>query len=876
MISRVSGSVFRIPRPSLLVSLSLGLLFGGAAEMGAQEPNGDDPRSRFAIEDYLEPPPEIMDAVLAPRHENVTLRNLDPSGRYFLNTISDGFPSLAIFAKPHLNLGAWQVDPAADRSRRLTTRSDVGYEVIPGDGGERVRLEVPEDARVSGAEWSPDGSRVAFFAHFDDRTHIYVADAEDGDSRQVTRDPVLATMVTGFEWTQDGREIVTVLPPEDRGGPPVKPEVPETPMVRVTTDVPNRLRTYFDLLEDPYEKALVEYYGTGQLATIEVDSRDVSRIGEPAMITGVDVSPDGQYFRVETMQPPFPYIVPTTSAGSREELWDREGNVLAVLEENEARTGAQDDDDDEEEDEEEEKRGLTWRVDGGPGMVFLQMEPRPDEDEADDATDEEQEEQASSGRRQDRVMYWLPPFDPTSTELVYETPRRMAGVSFDDTGQILFITRRAGNGPGGGGARVSAVYLDEPDEEFELYRGSGDDITDDPGSLVYTTGSSGQRVVRTVENGSVVFLEGTQYYENPNENAPRPFLDRLTIRSGDKERVWQSAEDVYEQILVALDDDMTELIVQRESPTTIPDSWRVNLETGESEQLTTNVDHTPDITAARRERIMIERPDGFTSKVEVTLPADYRDGAPLPAMFWFYPREYSEQEQYEERNLQRYNKNDFPGVGSRSMEILTRLGYAVVDPDLPIVGENGQMNDNYVQDLRTTLRVVIDSVAARGWVDRQRLGIGGHSYGAFGTANAMVNTSFFRAGIAGDGNYNRSLTPAGFQSERRMLWEADQVYIEMSPFFNADRLNGALLMYHGMDDHNVGTHPTHSRRLFHALNVLGKTAALYMYPFEDHGPATRETTLDLWARWTTWLDHYVKNAGRTDRVTTEDDGAGSF
>jgi len=470
------------------------------------------------------------------------------------------------------------------------------------------------------------------------------------------------------------------------------------------------------------------------------------------------------------------------------------------------------------------------------------------------------------------VMYWLPPFDSTSTEVVYETSSRMAGVAFDDTGQILFITRRSG-----GGARMSAVYLDDPDEEFELYSTSGDDdITEDQGSLVYTTGSSGQRVVRTAAGGSEVFLQGTQYYEDPTENAPRPFLDRLAIRSGEKERMWQSAEDVYEQILVSLDDDMTELIVQRESPTTVPDSWRVEVATGESRRLTNNVDHTPDITAARRERIMIERPDGFASQVQVTLPADYRAGSPLPAMFWFYPREYTEQEQYEERNLQRHNKNGFPSIGTRSMEILTRLGYAVVDPDLPIVGESGQMNDNYVQDLRTTLRVVIDSVSARGWVDRNRLGIGGHSYGAFGTANAMVNTSFFKAGIAGDGNYNRSLTPAGFQSERRMLWEADQVYIEMSPFFNADRLNGALLMYHGMDDHNVGTHPTHSRRLFHALNVLGKTAALYMYPFEDHGPATRETTLDLWARWTTWLDHYVKNAGRTDPVTTEEDAAGSF
>jgi dipeptidyl aminopeptidase/acylaminoacyl peptidase len=195
------------------------------------------------------------------------------------------------------------------------------------------------------------------------------------------------------------------------------------------------------------------------------------------------------------------------------------------------------------------------------------------------------------------------------------------------------------------------------------------------------------------------------------------------------------------------------------------------------------------------------------------------------------------------------------------MQLLTLLGYAVVEPDLPIVGPDGKMNDEYPHDLRTTLSVVIDSLSQRGWIDRNRLGIGGHSYGAFGTANAMIHTPYFKAGIAGDGNYNRTLTPAGFQSERRLFWEAQDLYVEMSPIFQVDRLTGALLMYHGMDDHNAGTHPFHAERMIHALEVLGKTAALYNYPLEDHGPATLETNLDLWARWVAWLDLYVKNPG---------------
>ena len=242
----------------------------------------------------------------------------------------------------------------------------------------------------------------------------------------------------------------------------------------------------------------------------------------------------------------------------------------------------------------------------------------------------------------------------------------------------------------------------------------------------------------------------------------------------------------------------------------------------------------------------------------MTLPQNYQKGTRLPAIFWFYPREFPDQDAYD-RPDRTFNKNTFPTFGMRSMEFLVRLGYAVVEPDSPIVGPAGQMNNNYVNDLRNNLAATIDELDKRALVDRTRLAIGGHSYGAFSTVNAMVHTPFFKAGIAGDGAYNRTLTPLGFQSERRDLWEAPNVYLSMSPFLYANNLTGALLMYHGLDDQNVGTDPSNSIRLYHALNGLGKTTALYLYPLEDHGPAAKETLLDLWARWAAWLDKYVKN-----------------
>jgi dipeptidyl aminopeptidase/acylaminoacyl peptidase len=265
----------------------------------------------------------------------------------------------------------------------------------------------------------------------------------------------------------------------------------------------------------------------------------------------------------------------------------------------------------------------------------------------------------------------------------------------------------------------------------------------------------------------------------------------------------------------------------------------------------------------------VTRADGYKFWVTVTLPRDWKPGNKLPGFIWFYPYEYTDQAGYD-RSKRTFNRNQFPNLNPTSKVYLITQGYAYIEPDIPIVGEQNRMNDNYISDLRNNMAAVIDEVDRRGLADRQKMSIGGHSYGAFGTVNAMVHTPFFKAGIAGDGNYNRTLTPNTFQSERRELWEARETYLSMSPILYADRLTGALLMYHNLEDQNVGTDPTNSIRMFHALLGMGKTAALYMYPYEDHSQATRENILDMWARWIAWLDRYVKGAKGDGKIANND------
>jgi dipeptidyl aminopeptidase/acylaminoacyl peptidase len=292
----------------------------------------------------------------------------------------------------------------------------------------------------------------------------------------------------------------------------------------------------------------------------------------------------------------------------------------------------------------------------------------------------------------------------------------------------------------------------------------------------------------------------------------------------------------------------------------VPDSYLRDLKTGTETKLTKNVDFAPEVSQAIRKKVLVERPrDGYKFYIDVTLPKDYREGTRLPGIIWFYPTEFASQQEYD-RARRTTNINQFANVGPRSAEIWTTQGYVVIQPvDFPIVGPTGKMNDHYVDELRETLDLTIDAMDKAGYLDRDRLGIGGHSYGAFSTVNAMTRTPYFKAGIAGDGMYNRTLTPFAFQRESRTLWEARDTYLEMSPFLQADRLSGALLMYHSLEDQNVGTDPISSVRMMQALQGHGKQAALYQYPYEDHGPATRETDLDQWARWLAWFDVYVKN-----------------
>ena len=823
-------------------------------------------RVDLRTEAYIQPPEAIASVVTAPWWKNVTLRNLSPDGDFFIIEKKTGLPDIQIYAKPYVNLAGVEFDYLANRARGYTLRRFSGFEIFNWKTGKRLSVPPPKNGWTSNATWSPDGTRIAYFGHTDQATHLYVFNVRTGKTRRITRQPVLATMVS-FQWAQDSRHILIVLVPKNRKPRPKRNPVATSPKIRFTNDGKTPNRTFPHLLRTPYEKDLLEWLVTGQLALVDVRSRRVKLIGEPKMYTEISLSPDGNYILARVLQRPFAYTVPLSNFGTVTSVYDLNGKALARVDEQKLRystIGNQD------QSRKDAPRHIQWRPDG-KGLSFLQREPQKKPANRDHAPGSGGEPEKAG--RKDRVLQWLPPFDSTRISVIYESGKPIREVYYSQDCQTLFITRNES-----GKLHLFAVELADTSKRYTIFRYKTEDIYRFPGSLVLMPGKLGGKVVRLADGGDQIFLTGTRYSKESMAHPPVQFLFRVHFKTGEKDTVFMGTPDTYEAIttlgrryyfrwsppaavLPVADREFVHIFTTRQRAAEVPNSFVRNLQTGEIRPLTRNTDFTPEITRAKRYRFQVKRVDGFKFWVRVTLPPGYEKGTRLPAMFWFYPREFTDQKSYD-RYAARYNKNAFHSTSPRNIEALIKLGYAVVQPDCPIVGPKGKMNNHYVPDIRNNLWAVIDFLDKKGFIDRDRLAIGGHSYGAFGTANALIHTPFFKAGIAGDGNYNRSLTPITFQNERRFLWDAREVYIRMSPLFWADELNGALLMYHGEDDNNTGTFLINSERMFHVLDGLGKKAALYIYPYEHHGPATRQTLLDLWARWIQWLDKYVKHAGK--------------
>ncbi len=770
------------------------------------------------------PPKEIAEIVDAPLTPAISL---DPNRNWMLMMARPSLPPISEMARPELRLAGLRIDPDTGGPSRAGYYTGLTFRRI-SDGLERGVTGLPEGAKIGHARWAPNGAHIAFTVRDEAGIVLWVAEVETGAARLLVTDRLNGTFGTPFVWVSDSRTLVCRAVPEDLKRPPEAPTVPEGPVVQETVEVVAPSRTHQDLLKNVYDEALFEYYATSQVIAVTLDG-EVHAIGPAGMVCGAQPSPGGAYLLVEILHRPFSYLAPYYRFPLRVEVRDREGRLvrelvdLPLAEEVPIVFDAVP----------EGPRSFEWRADASATLFWV---------EAQDGGDPRVE----AGVR-DRVYTLSEPFEGEPVAF-QDLELRYIGLIWGN-GDLALVTERWWK------TRRVRTWRVAPDADGRavLFDRSWEDRYHDPGAPLMRRTAEGTLVLLTDDGGRRLFLAG----DGASPEGDRPFLDRYDLESGEAERLWQSEAPYYERAVQFMDAEQDLVLIGRESPDEPTNYFLRDLKRGEMRQVTHFPHPMPQMADVQKELIRYKRADGVQLTATLYLPPGYSlEDGPLPMLMWSYPREYKSADAAGQVKDSPYR---FVHIGSLSPLPLLTQGYAILDgPTMPIVGEGEQeANDRYVEQLVASAEAAVEEAVRRGAADRNRVAVGGHSYGGFMTANLLAHTDLFRAGIARSGAYNRTLTPFGFQSEERTLWEAPEVYFKMSSFMHADKIKAPLLLVHGEADNNSGTFPTQSERLYNALKGHGATARLVLLPHESHGYRARESVMHMLWEMTAWLERYL-------------------
>jgi dipeptidyl aminopeptidase/acylaminoacyl peptidase len=782
---------------------------------------------------YLHPPREIVEILDAGVLPIVVP---SPDGRTLAIFERRAMPPLSELAQPMLRVAGRRVNPRTSAPHRLPGL--VGLTLKAIDGAERA-VSLPVESRILQIGFSPDGRHLAFGNVRESGVELWIVDVPAAEARALTPPGLNATLGTPCEWRDNSRELLCTFNPADRGAEPTPEAVPDGPNVQETAGKASPAATYQDLLQNPRDEALFEHYFTSQLEFVDAASGRRTPVGAPGLINDFSPSPSGEFVLVARLKRPFSRQLPAPGFPRQVEVLDRTGGVVRTIAQlpaaenvpiNGVPTGP---------------RAYRWR-DGEPATVVWV--------EALDGGDPR-----TQVPFRDRVVSLSAPFASDPIE-VAKIEYRFRRIAWTEQGVTLlweydrpkrwtrtWIIDATGAAP--------RMLWDRSDED--RYADPGQPLTTSPGS----GGPFGGWRGAIVQRDEHIFLAGA----GASPQGDRPFLDRLNLKTLATDRIFHSDEKSHETAEQILNDTGRTILTRYETRTEPPNYYLRDVDTGARTALTAFADPAPQITAAHREFVTYERKDGVKLSGTVYVPAGHKPGQRLPTVIWAYPREFADPGAASQVVG---SPNRFTLINGPSHLLLLTQGYAIFDgPAMPIVGKGETANDTYVEQLVAGAEAAIQKAVEMGVADRARVGVGGHSYGAFMTANLLAHSDLFRAGIARSGAYNRTLTPFGFQNERRTFWEVPEVYSRMSPFFYAHQIDEPILLIHGEMDDNSGTFPLQSERLFTALKGHGGTVRYVTLPYESHGYAARESVLHTVAEMVNWMDRWVKNAGPRDTTT---------
>lgn len=781
----------------------------------------------FGQDAYQKPPQAVADILDAPAPPALSV---SPTGEHVLLVQTARYPSIEEVAAPMLRLAGLRINPKTNGPARPARAT--GLALVPVSGGEPKPVALPETGRIGFPMWAPDGKRFAVESTTDDGIELWVCAIDELKLEKVKGVRLSAAVGVSAQWMPDGRSLLVQLVPEGRGAPPAPPAAPGGPVVQESGGTAAPVRTYQDLLKDPHDAALFEYYCTSQLAIVSggPEKPAVRALGRPALHIGSDPSPDGQFVLVFRAQKPFSYLHPYSAFPRAVEVYGASGERSATV----AELPLQD------------KvpiegvpvgpRAVRWVPTLPHSLIWAEAQDGGDPKKKADHRD---------------ALFTAPAGGPIRGTELLKVEHRFAGLDFFPTGNRMLVRDYDRDRKWGRTflASSTAVLAAEPKLLFER---SVQDRYGAPGAPVTRQLPSGHPVIRTAGDpaGDTFFLRG----DGATPKGDRPFLDRFDLRTMTAERLFHCPEGAYEEVVRVLNASGTKVLIRRESASEPPNY--VFRDGPHETALTKNTDPAPELRKAKKRLVTTKRADGTAISFTLHLPPNHKEGEAVPAVFYAYPVEFASADTAGQITG---SPHRFTTVTGYSHLFFLTQGYAVLEVSMPIVGPPETANDTFVEQLVSNARAALDKAAEFG-VDPGRVGVMGHSYGAFMTANLLAHSGLFKAGIARSGAYNRTLTPFGFQNERRTFWEAPDVYGKMSPFYHADKIKAPLLLVHGAADSNPGTFPVQSERMYQAVRGTGGTVRLVLLPHEDHGYSARESIGHVLYEQIAWFDRYVKGA----------------
>ena len=784
--------------------------------------------------DYQQPHDDILRLVDAPLPPQMSMNN---EGDQAILLYRRAHKTIDELSRPEMRLGGLRINPATNTNSRQ--RYFYKISLLDTDGGTENEIKgLPSGGQYANMKWSNDETHVALTHTSHDGLYLWLIDLDQASARQLSELPLNGNIGTPYTWAPDGRSLLAkVLPADqprltDRGT-----AIPNGPTVSVNEGSKAQNRTYQDLLKNHTDEANFDILATSTIVKISIDGT-VSDFLPQAIYRSMTYSPDGSYLLVNTVHQPYSYLVPYYRFPSQIDVYTSTGShvstvqSLPLIEELPKGFMAT----------HTYMRNINWRNDQAATLYYVKA--------------------ADGGDPKNKVAYrdivyqMESPFDAEG-EQIAQCHNRFSYIDWCDSDNAILHDRWWNT-------RNTKAYHFAPDnrkkEAKMIWDHNYQDRYNDPGYFVSEKNSFGRYTAK--------MDKGKMYLIAPGYSAEgiHPTVDAIDLASGSITNLYRSdLTEQYERIRSSLDISKGEVLVSIESSNDYPDYYLRNIYTGDLRPVTQFDNPFQSIADVHKEVVQYKRADGVDLSATLYLPQGYdqSSGERLPMLMWAYPREYKDKSSAGQITSSPYQFTH-PSFGSPIFWV-TR-GYAVLDrASFPIIGEGDtEPNDSFVEQLVANARAGIDAIDALGYIDRRRIAVGGHSYGAFMTANLLSHSDLFAAGIARSGAYNRTLTPFGFQAEERNYWEAPEIYNKMSPFMNAEKMKTPLLLIHGEADNNSGTYPMQSERYFNALKGLGATVRLVMLPKESHGYAARESILHMLWEQDQWLEEHVKN--RDDEI----------